>query len=239
MRNESNTVYAGVGDGWFEDRTAASGLAASSLAFTGFGTAWFDLDNDGWLDLYIANGGVMREAEPLPGENDFPYLQTDQLYLHNGRAGSAARFSDASARAGQALKQRGVTRGAAFADFDNDGRIDILLGQIHGPVRLLHNRAAPQAHWLGVALVDAKRVLQTGAVVERIVKEAGPVIRRARRDGSYASANDPRLIFGLGADAEPQVLQVRWPDGVGERFSGLAVDRYHRLERGAGQKADQ
>lgn len=240
MRNESNTLYTGIGDGWFEDRTATAGLAASSLAFTGFGTAWFDLDRDGWLDLYIANGGVMREAEPLPSERSFPYAQADQLYRHNGKAGAAAALIDVSAEAGVALKHRGVGRGVAMADFDNDGRVDLLLSEIGGPVRLLHNRTDQQAHWLGIEPMWDK---QRRALQVRLLRdpEGAKLMLRSRRDGSYASSNDPRQVFGLGTESTAQTVEVLWPDGTRERFAELEVDRYHRLQRGSGKvlKADR
>ncbi|MCK7592996.1 CRTAC1 family protein [Pseudomarimonas salicorniae] len=237
MRNESNTLYLGVGQGWFEDRTARAGLAASSLGFTGFGTAFVDLDLDGWEDIVIANGGVIIEPDPLPAERGFPYLQTDQVYLHNGRGGEQAAFAEKSTEAGAALRVRGVTRGLAVADFDNDGRPDIALGNINGPARLLAHRGGAGRHWLGLDLRDSKGRRIDGAIVSR----TGPAapLRRSRRDGSYASAQDPRVWFGLGEDSVPVDLLVKWPDGRSERFDGLAVDRYHRLQAGQGKEAAQ
>lgn len=236
MRNESNTLYAGVGEGWFEDRSARSGLAASSMAFTGFGTRWIDLDLDGWLDLFIANGAVVREPEPAQNELDFPYAQINQLYLHNGKSGREAAYVEASGGAGSALVARGVTRGAAFADLDNDGDIDIVLSNINGPARVLANHAAGNHHWIGAELMGTDGKPHPGSIELQLLKDTDhKLIGLAHRDGSYASASDPRLVFGLGDAEAAQTIEVQWPDGSIERFADLESDRYHPLRQGSGE----
>lgn len=238
MRNESNTLYAGVGEGWFEDRSARSGLAASSMAYTGFGTGRFDLDLDGWLDLFVANGAVVREPEPPKAELAYPYAQTDQLYLHNGKSGREAAYVDVSARGGPALRARGITRGAAFADLDNDGDSEIVLSNINGPARILSSVVPQGRHWIGLELYDSSGKLRVSPLALRRITGADTgVIGQARRDGSYASANDPRAVFGLGSNEQAQTIEVQWPDGAIERYENLAVDRYHRLQQGQGQGA--
>ena len=217
---QTNTLYVNDGEGWFTDKSNAAGVAASSFPYTGFGTAWFDADNDGDLDLFSANGAVADIAGQAPGLAGLALRQPNQFWLNDGRG----RYTEA--RDVPALAVEEVSRGAAFGDLDNDGDLDIVVMNNRGPVRLYRNDAAT-AHWLGVELAAA------GGVAGARVWMEGRRCRgkRATTDGSYASANDLRLLFGLGGDSWPKNLVVRWPDGEEQRFGPLAVDRYHLLRR--------
>jgi hypothetical protein len=236
MRRETNTLYRNDGQGWFTDVTSTSGLGAPSLPSTGFGTAWLDIDNDGWLDLFAVNGAVVIEEDLVAAGDPFPYHQPDQLFLNQGNG----RFTDATALAGDALKASHVGRGLAVGDIDNDGRADLVIVNINGPTRVLLNRRYKAHHWLGLEFRDetGQRVL-TQTVAWLRDGDAAPLRRRARADGSYASANDPRVIFGLGAHAAPVSVEVQWPDGSRERFRDLDVDRYHALRRGRGESVPE
>ena len=253
--DQMNVLYVNDGSGNFEDRRAASGLGPPSLAKTGFGAGWFDFDRDGWLDLFVANGGVAT-IEALARANDpFPLRMTPQLYRNLG----TGRFEDVSSRAGAVFKIADVGRGVAFGDVDNDGSTDVLVGNANGRLRLLVNHEPNRNHWLGLRLVsDVGRAFQArlrgperaalradesgaalrdqlGAVVE-VVRSAGPALwRRAKSDGSYASANDPRVIVGLGASAEAPRLKVTWPSGRVEEFASVPIDRYTTLTEGSGK----
>ena len=133
--DQMNVLYLNDGAGNFEDRRAASGLGAPSLAKTGFGAGWLDVDRDGWLDLFIANGGVAT-IEALARANDpFPLKMTPQLYRNLGNG----RFEDVSSRAGSVFKIADVGRGAAFGDIDNDGDTDLIVGNTNGKLRVLVN----------------------------------------------------------------------------------------------------
>jgi len=236
MRSETNTLYRNDGRGWFSDVTAAAGLGLPSLGYTGFGTAWLDVDNDGWLDLVVANGAVVAEQERVAEGSAFPYHQSNQLFLNDGKG----RFREASPEAGEAFRAMLVSRGAAVGDIDNDGRPDVVISNIDGPAQILMNRAAPGRHWLGLRLTDAtgQRDL-VGSIAW--VMEAGETLqrRRARADGSYASANDPRVLFGLADDGKPRDIRVRWHDGLVEDFPALEVDAYHVLRRGTGSETSR
>jgi len=127
-----------------------------------------------------------------------------------------------------------VGRGAAFGDVDNDGRTDILIGSASGPVRLLMNRVRNGNHWLGLRLVGRAGRDMPGARAEIVRPGATTLVRRARADGSYASANDPRILVGLGSRSEAPLVRVRWPDGRMEEWPGVAIDRWTTLTQGSG-----
>jgi hypothetical protein len=228
--DQMNTLFVNDGTGNFDDRKAASGLGPPSLAKTGFGTGWLDFDNDGWLDLFVANGSVATIEAQARAKQPFPLRMTNQLYRNLGNG----RFEDVSKSAGGVFATADVGRGAAFGDVDNDGRTDILIGSASGPVRLLMNRVRNDNHWLGLRLVGKGGRDMLGARAEVVRPGVATLVRRARADGSYASANDPRVLVGLGPHAEAPLVRVRWPGGRTEEWPGVAIDRWTTLTEGSG-----
>ena len=224
-RGESNTLYRHLGLGealgatgprrpLFEDASSAAGVAAGSLPRTGFGTGWFDADGDGDLDLFVANGAVDFRG----GETNASGLrQRNQLWLLGGDG--RYRLAATSRTLGE-----GVSRGAAFGDLDNDGDIDIVVANNHGPAQLLHNDS-PAAHWLGLDVQSRHGSPAIGAKARLDEPGVSHPWRRVRSDGSYSSAHDPRLLFGRGSAATPVAVVVVWPDGAAERFGPLATGR--------------
>jgi hypothetical protein len=162
----------------------------------------------------------------------FPFRMKNQLF-HNPGSG---RFEEASALAGPAFARAEIGRGAAFGDLDNDGDIDIVFTTNGGPARLLLNQAAPTNHWLTVSVKQAPaNRLAIGAWVG--LERAGqPTLwRRVRTDGSYLSANDVRVHFGLGPTSPgSQAIVVQWPDGQRDRWPDIGSDRIVTITRGAG-----
>jgi len=228
---QMNILYQNQGNAVFEDRKAASGLGAPSLAKTGFGTAWLDFDNDSWLDLMTLNGSVSMIEAQARAKDPFPLKMLNQLFRNLGNG----RFEDVSARGGEPFKLLDVSRGAAFGDIDNDGDEDVVVGTANGPTRLFINNVGNKNHWLGLRLIGLGGRDMIGARVS-IVRPSGPTIwRRSRSDGSYASANDPRVLVGLGTSTAPVTVRVQWPDGKMEEWADQAIDRWTTLKQGSGK----
>ena len=235
LTKEGHNLYINDGTGSFEDRSRASGLGVPSLPYTGFGTAWFDFDNDGWLDLLTVNGTVRFVEELVRANDPFPFHQPKQLFRNLGNG----LFEDVTAQAGRVFQLSEVGRGAAFGDIDNDGDIDVLIGNNNGPLRLLVNNVGSQNHWIGLRLVGGTTTRRDmlGARVGVVLADGSTRWRRVRSDGSYASANDPRVIVGLGEATEVRRVQVRWPSGETEEWPDPAVDAWTTFAEGTGRTA--
>ena len=230
LMGQKNTLYVNDGQARFTDRSLTSGLGRLSQPGTGFGAAWLDYDNDGLLDVLLVNGTVLAvEAQRRAGD-PLPYRQPAQLFRNLGNG----QFREVSGEAGAALALPVVGRAAAFGDVDNAGDVDVLVTEIGGRARLLLNQVGSRHHWLGLRLLTGKRdALGATAVLRR---PHGPSLwRRVHTDGSYGSAGDPRILFGLGDQAEAGPVEVLWPDARRERFRGLPVDKYTTLVEGGGE----
>lgn len=225
LMDETNTLFVNLGQALFEDRTREAGLGMPGSRFTGFGTFFFDYDNDGWLDLFVANGAVQLLPELVRQKNPFPLGQPNQLFRNTGKGGFVEVMDQAD------LRPLEVSRGAALGDVDNDGDTDILVTNNNGPARLLLNQVGNQSHWLGLRLVGKTGRDMLGATVEIVLAE-NVLRRRVRSDGSYLSANDPRVLVGLGTSTRVKTVRVRWPDGTVEESKDLAIDKYTVLKQG-------
>ena len=228
---QTNTLYVNDGTGLFEDQSVRTGLGPPSLPFTGFGTSWFDYDNDGWLDVMVVNGAVDLLPRLVQERDPYPLHQTNQLF-HNLGTG---RFEEVTDRAGAAFEPSEVSRGAAFGDIDNDGDLDAVVTNNNGPARLLLNAVGNRNRWLGLRMLGAdvaRDMLGTRVAVMRAAGE--PLWRRVRSDGSYASANDPRVLVGLGADVEVRAVRAVWPSGLTEEWTDVPLDVWATLREGTG-----
>ena len=236
LTQETNTLYLNDGTGFFEDMSSGAGLGVPSWAFTGFGTKLFDYDNDGLLDVVVVNGAIKTLEHLARAKDPFPLHQTDQLFRNVG----GGKFKEVTSDAGDAFKVSLVSRGLAAGDLDNDGDTDLVLFANHGPARVLDNRVGADASWIGLDLrtADVERPALGSRVLVTVDGKA-VVHRQVRVEGSYASANDSRILVGLGdRKAKTVDVQVTWQGPAAtpvEHFKGLNVGKYHRLVAGAGE----
>lgn len=224
--NEGSTLFRNDG-ATFTDVTAEFGLSLPSRLKVGFGVSFIDADNDGWEDLYVANGHVHVD-------NPFePFEQTAQLFWNrNGQ-----RFHDVSPAAGQHFQRAIVARGTAVGDFNRDGRADIAVLQLNGPVSLLRNDSAGAGNSLRLELIGmASNRSAIGALVRVETADDSRIRLRTRTGGcSYLSCDDHQMLIGLGESPLAKRVTVRWPSGRHEYWEYLSADVLHRLIESTGQ----
>jgi hypothetical protein len=228
---EPNNVFHNNGDGTFNDVTASVGLAQVALLSSGFGVRFADYDNDGDLDLVIANG------HPLDNIHLFRDGVTwaERPFVHDNLGGG--KFVDVSDQRGEAMKKRYAGRALAMGDYDNDGDEDFLLVQNGGAPALLRNDGGNQNAWIGLHLIGTKS--NRGAVGARVTITAGDlkIVRQIVGGSSYGSAHDPRLLIGIGQRKKVDSVDIRWPSGLVEKLSDVGVNRYTTIkENGAAKK---
>jgi hypothetical protein len=219
---ESTTFFHNLGRGLFADHTVEIGLAAPSRKLLGFGIAFLDANNDGRLDLISTNGHVSDYRPAVP------WTMPIQLLVGE----PSGRLRDVSPRAGPPFGPLHLGRGLAAGDLDNDGLMDIVVLSQNEPLLYLHNRTVGGGHWVTVQLKGVRS--NRDGVGARVTLVAGGHRQAAQRlgGGSYQSAGDPRLHFGLGASLRIERLEVRWPSGQVDRYEGLNADRGYLVREG-------
>lgn len=221
LRGETNTLYLNEG-GFFEDVTATTGLAAASLALTGFGTGFADFDNDGQLDLYVGNGRVGRG---LPLET--PFAEANHLFRGMG----SAQFKLVDPTGGVASQVIDNTRAVAFADYDQDGGVDVVLVNNGGDLRLLKNMVGTNQAWLVLEVLESQGNEAVGARVEILYGDRVQW-RTVNRAASYLASNDGMLHFGLGNEEVVNKVIVHWLDGSETSYGPLQARKGYLLRRG-------
>ncbi len=232
LTRETNTLYRNDGRGRFSDVSAAARLGMASRSATGFGAAFFDLENDGRLDVAVANGGVKIVEERQRAGDPFPYGQPNQLFRNQGQ------FTEVSALTGDAFTLPEAGRGLAVGDVDGDGDHDLLVSSAAGPVRLFLNESSAASAWLGVRLLASETPAVDALGVRLGVSRDGGATftwRRVHTDGSYCSARDPRVLFGLGDHDGEVVLRAVWAAEDVEEWAIAGTRRIVRLVRGTGE----
>jgi thiol-disulfide isomerase/thioredoxin len=217
--DERETLYRSQNArGEFEDATIAAGLARNTR-FVGWGCGFFDFDNDGWKDLLIVNGHVFPEVDRL--KLDIHYKDRAILYRNLGNG----KFEDISEAAGPGVNEVHSSRGAAFGDYDNDGRVEVLINNQNEPPSLLKQKAANANHWTIVKLIGVRSNRSGIGARVHVTANGRTQVDEVRSGGSYLSQNDLRLHFGLGATARIDEIRIDWPSGVHQIERGQAVDR--------------
>jgi hypothetical protein len=248
--DDTATLYRNNGDGTFDDVTYAAGLGLHTQ-YLGWGTMFFDFDNDGWPDLLLVNGHVYPEVDTQHLGSNF---QEPRILYHNNGNGT---FTDVSATSGPGIITASSSRGLAIGDLWNDGRLAAVISNMNAPPSLLVNEVRTPNHWITLRLTGSFPAAKTksqatstapGAVITKSSRDAiGARIRvkagfrilidEVRSGSSFISNNDMRVHFGLGSVTKIDWVEVRWPSGLVERFDGVSVDTFQNLKEGAGSSA--
>ena len=230
--DDYKTLYRNDGDANFTDISFRAGLGSPTIPFLAWGAGFLDFDNDGLLDIFIANGHVY----PIADRTEWGTTWAERPQLFRNLDGS--KFQEVPPATGSGLAVIVSARGAAFGDLFNDGHIDVVLNNMDSPPTLLRNVVENENHWLTLKLVGGPKSPRD-AVGAKVFLTAGGIRQRADvfSGGSYASSSDPRVHFGLGAATKIDDLEIHWPSGAVEEISGPAIDRILKVVEGKGIKS--
>jgi hypothetical protein len=221
------TLYRNYGNGAFEDASIKAGLGVNRK-YLGFGLGFFDFDNDGWKDLFLANGHVYSQIANR--KLHVSYKEPKVLYrnLRNGR------FEDVSLKAGAALRAENLGRGCAFGDFDNDGDVDVIVNNLDGPPTLLRNDGGNKNNWIMIKCLGTRSNRSAIGTRVKVTSGTHSQIDEVMSGSSYYSQNDFRLHFGLGRSTQADRVEVAWPSGVKESFTNLPANHLIVLQETKG-----
>ena len=225
--DDYNTLYRNLGNGYYRDVTYAANLGSATWPFLAWGTGFADMDNDGWEDLFVSNGHIYPQIDQY--EIGSTYMERNQIF-HNLGNGKFREIRDAL-QAG--ANRPGSSRGSAFADYDNDGDLDIGINNLDGSPSLLRNDSPPgDRRWLILSLEGVRSNRSAIGARVTVETEEGRQMREVSGGSSYQASDDLRVHFGLAAVDHVRLLMVRWPGGEVQKFHDVAADRHYRLREG-------
>ena len=228
FQNETNTLYHNQGGDFFADETITTGIGEVTYSYLGWGINFFDYDNDGYKDIFVANGHVLDNVVEIDRSTTYP--QQNLLFRNLGDG----TFADVTNQVGSGLALRKVSRGAAFGDYDNDGDIDILISNWNQSADLLRNEGGNLNNWVQFRAVGIKS--NRSGIGARFTVVAGDLtqIAEVHSGGSYLSFSDLRVHFGLGKSEKVDLVEIRWPSGQIDTAENLAVNRQFVATEGLG-----
>ncbi len=226
--NQMLGLYHNEGNGLFVDEAPRSTVGRSSLLSLTFGCFFFDYNLDGWLDIFAANGHIDEEIGRV--QPRIAYREAPLLFRNTG----GGRFEDVSRSSGGDLTRPVVARGAAYADFDHDGDLDILVSTNGGPAYLMRNDGGNRNHWLSLRLVGTRSNRDAIGAVARLESASGRQTLTVHSGSSYCSQSDLALVFGLGRDTSAKSIEITWPSGAKDRIGALAANQFVTIEEGRG-----
>jgi hypothetical protein len=233
FQRNSDHLWHNDGHGNFDEVSDQAGISVPTRNILSFGGGFFDYDNDGWLDLFIANGHVYPEVEQVSPETQFK--QFNSLFHNEGNG----KFVEMTKLAGSGFQTPYVGRGVAFADFNNDGFIDVVVSNNGDAPLLLHNGGGNGNHFLSFKLVGTKSNRDGMGARIRIVTAGGAQIREIAGGGSYLSQSDLRAHFGLGRAIQAESVEIKWPSGAQQIFQNVQADNFYEIKEGSRELALQ
>jgi enediyne biosynthesis protein E4 len=233
FQRSSDHLWHNDGKGFFDEVSDEAGITRPTRDVLSFGGGFFDYDNDGWLDLFIANGHVYPEVEQAtPGTH---YRQTNSLFHNEGNG----KFVDVSKSSGSGFATPYVGRGVAFADLDNDGFVDVVVANNGDIPLVLHNSGSNGNHFLNFKLVGKKTNRDAMGARIHVVSGGISQIRELAGGGSYLSQSDLRANFGLGHAKRAEDVEITWPGGQRQSFQDVDADRFYLVEEGKNELQTQ
>lgn len=242
--NQMLGLYHNEGNGLFVDEAPRSTVGRASLLLLAFGVFFFDYDLDGWADIFAANGHIEEEIGRVQPKVQYrqPPLLFRNLGSHpttqspRGGGPGSRKFADASAAVGKDFMRPIVARGAAYADYDRDGDLDVALSTNHGPGYLYRNDGGNRHNWIAVRTRGVKSNRDGIGAIVRVESAGGRQWQMVRSGSSYASQSDLTLTFGLGAEAAAATIEVEWPSGARDRINNVRARQIVTIEEGRGLK---